>query len=39
VMFLDLAGSTALAEQLGELRVHDIVTPLLLRYRSADCRL
>jgi adenylate cyclase len=26
VMFLDLAGSTALAEQLGELRVHDIVT-------------
>ena len=26
VMFLDIAGSTALAEQLGELRVHDLIT-------------
>jgi class 3 adenylate cyclase len=26
VMFLDLAGSTALAEQLGEVRVHDLIT-------------
>src|SRR6516165_803765 len=25
-MFLDIAGSTALAEQLGELRVHDLIT-------------
>jgi adenylate cyclase len=26
VMFLDIAGSTALAEQLGEVRVHDLIT-------------
>ncbi|HEY3912561.1 MAG TPA: adenylate/guanylate cyclase domain-containing protein [Stellaceae bacterium] len=26
VMFLDIAGSTRLAEQLGELRVHDLIT-------------
>jgi adenylate cyclase len=26
VMFLDIAGSTALAEQMGELRVHDLIT-------------
>jgi class 3 adenylate cyclase len=26
VMFLDLAGSTALAERLGEVRVHDLIT-------------
>lgn len=26
VMFLDLAGSTSLAEKLGELRVHDLIT-------------
>jgi class 3 adenylate cyclase len=26
VMFLDIADSTALAEQLGELRVHDLIT-------------
>ena len=26
VMFLDLANSTALAEQLGEVRVHDLIT-------------
>ena len=26
VMFLDIAGSTALAERLGELRVHDLIT-------------
>jgi class 3 adenylate cyclase len=26
VMFLDIANSTALAEQLGELRVHDLIT-------------
>ena len=26
VMFLDLAGSTTLAEELGELRVHDLIT-------------
>src|SRR5271166_4623637 len=26
VMFLDLAGSTMLAEQMGELRVHDLIT-------------
>lgn len=26
VMFLDIAASTALAEQLGELRVHDLIT-------------
>jgi class 3 adenylate cyclase len=25
-MFLDIAGSTALAEQLGEVRVHDLIT-------------
>jgi hypothetical protein len=26
VMFLDIAGSTALVEQLGEVRVHDLIT-------------
>jgi len=26
VMFLDIAGSTALAEELGEVRVHDLIT-------------
>ena len=26
VMFLDIAGSTTLAEQLGEVRVHDLIT-------------
>jgi adenylate cyclase len=26
VMFLDLADSTSLAEKLGELRVHDLIT-------------
>ncbi len=26
VMFLDIAGSTALGEQMGELRVHDLIT-------------
>jgi class 3 adenylate cyclase len=26
VMFLDIAGSTTLAEQMGELRVHDLIT-------------
>jgi class 3 adenylate cyclase len=26
VMFLDIAGSTALAEQMGEVRVHDLIT-------------
>jgi len=26
VIFLDIAGSTALAEQLGEVRVHDLIT-------------
>src|SRR5436190_13719158 len=26
VMFLDIAGSTALAEKLGEVRVHDLIT-------------
>jgi hypothetical protein len=28
VMFLDIADSTALAEQLGEVRVHDLITSL-----------
>jgi hypothetical protein len=26
VMFLDIADSTALAEQMGEVRVHDLIT-------------
>src|SRR5207248_1294249 len=38
VMFLDIAGSTALAEKLGEVRVRDLDHPLLFRYRCADRR-
>jgi hypothetical protein len=37
VMFLDMGDSTTLAERLGELRVHDLITRFF-RYRPVDCR-
>jgi class 3 adenylate cyclase len=37
VMFLDIAGSTRLAQEMGELRVHDLITRFFF-YRRADRR-
>jgi class 3 adenylate cyclase len=39
VMFLDIADSTALAEQMGELRVHDLITKFFFDIDQpiADC--
>ena len=34
VMFLDIAGSTRLAEQMGELQVHDLITRFFFDFRT-----